>query len=237
MRFVKNPEEAADVDGRMFATVTPMLDSGRTRVVAYLMVAALAAVWYVRERRAAERHDTDWWPTYWLLTALVLISMGVGRVGSLGDAVAEIGREQARSSGWYERRRDIQAIAIIIISIGWFLGVLLAIWRFPPRRRRYLPSVITITALAAFAGVRVISLHQVDTVLYRRDVVGIRIVSITELALLAAAATTILVVRGFASTADSLDAPLRSDHGHGPDRGMFTLPAPERSVGHRWEDP
>ncbi len=237
--FVKIPEEIADGMSRMLDTVTQMLDSGRTRVVAYLVAAALSLVWYRRERRAIERAGlgghapTDWWPTYWLLTALVLATMGVGRAGALGDAFAELGREQARSSGWYERRRGVQVAAVVTVTIGWVIGVLVAIWRVPPRRRRYLPNVVAISSVAAFAAVRLISLHHIDTVLYRRDLGGIRIVAIAELFLLAMAAATILVVRRFQITGT---AAISTSEPNGYSASNPRSPSDER-VGHTDEEP
>ena len=169
--------------GTMPNSLTNVLDSGSLRVAAYCLLAALAAYWYARERVAPPSPAR--WPTYWLLTAFLLLSMGVGRAGAIGDLVSELGREQARSSGWYEGRRSIQAVAVAVIAGAWVVSVVLAIWRVPPRRRRYLPSVVVVSTLVMFATVRLVSLHQIDTVLYRRDIGGIRIVALVELMLLA----------------------------------------------------
>lgn len=176
-----------------------VLDSGRLRVGAYVVVAAQATWWGLRERRRIADHLLDWWPTYWFLSALVLIVMGTARAGALGDLVTELGRDQARSSGWYESRRALQAGAVVAVAVAWAVGVLVAIWRVPPRRRRYLPHVLALSTLIAFAAVRIVSLHHIDSVLYRRDIAGIRIVSIVELTLLGATAGTALTTRSRAS--------------------------------------
>lgn len=188
------------VDAAGTGTVARVLDSSGTRVVAYVAVAALAAAWYVRERRslagplALGEDARARWPAYWMLTAVVLATMAIGRAGALGDVVAELGREQARGGGWYERRRELQAGAVGVIATAWLLAVFVAIWRVPPRRRRYLPNVVVISSLVAFAAVRMISLHQIDALLYRRDIGGLRIVTIVELGLLAIASITIAIV-------------------------------------------
>jgi hypothetical protein len=176
----------------MSNSLTTVLDSGSLRVAAYCLLAAQAFYWYVRERGAPRSPAR--WPTYWLLTGFLSLSMGVGRAGAIGDLVSELGREQARSSGWYEGRRSIQAIAVAVIAGAWVIGVIIAIWRVPPRRRRYLPSVVVVSTLVMFAMVRLVSLHQIDTVLYRRDIAGVRIVALVELLLLALTGVVIAMV-------------------------------------------
>ncbi len=165
-----------------------LLDSGALRVAAYMAVAVLAGVWWWRERRWIERHDVDWWPRYWLLTALLLAVLGVGRSSALGDLISDIGREQARAGGWYDTRRTVQLVVVVGVAVVWVAGVALAILRIPPRRRRYLPHVIAVSGIVAFAAIRLVSLHQIDSVLYRTDVGGIRVVALVELGLLAATA-------------------------------------------------
>lgn len=174
-----------------------LLDSNALRVVAYGLVALLAVSWGVRERRWIAVHHVDWWPFYWFMSAALLVVIGVGRAGALGDLISEIGREQARSNGWYDTRRSLQAAVVIAVAVVWFLGVAVAVLRVPPRRRRYLPHVILLSTIIAFAAIRLVSLHQIDTVLYRRDVAGVRIVALVELSLLAATALVTVTTARF----------------------------------------
>lgn len=193
------------------------LDSNALRVVAYGVVALLAAWWGVRERRTIAARHVDWWPFYWFLSAALLVVMGAGRVGGLGDLVSDFGREQARSGGWYDTRRTMQAAAVITVAVVWLIGVAVAILRVPPRRRRYLPHVVVLSTIIAFAAIRLVSLHQVDSVLYRRDFAGVRIVSIAELFMLTAATVVMIATARFphdpepAARAPTLDGPLPSE--------------------------
>jgi hypothetical protein len=59
--------------------------------------------------------------------------------------------------------------------------VVVALWRVPERRRRYLPMAIVSFSLMCYAGIRVVSLHQVDTVLYRRHIAGAKVGSVVEI--------------------------------------------------------
>ncbi len=142
-------------------------------------VLAAAAIWsWNRERRSGPRADL--WPPYWLTTALLFLGMGFGRAVEIGDLVTQIGREQAAGAGWYEVRRPVQAAMVTLVAVVWLAMVVLAVLRVPERRRRYLPSSILALTLACYAAVRVVSLHHVDTVLYRWDVVGVRVGTVIE---------------------------------------------------------
>lgn len=170
-----------------------LLDSGSLRSTGYLALAVVAAILAWRERTCVDRERYDLWPRYWMWTALVLLTVGIAHAGHLGDLVAELGREQARQAGWYETRRGLQGLAVLGVSFGWCVTVLVAIWRVPPRRRRYLPSAIVVFTMLAFVAVRAVSLHHVDELLYNRGMRSVRFVAWIELTLLALAAATMAV--------------------------------------------
>jgi len=163
-----------------------VVDSGNLRIGLYVVVACGALWWGVRERRRMKIERHDWWPTYWYTSAVLLATMAVGRAGSIGDLIGEAGRDQALDGGWYDTRRAIQSGVVLAVAIVWAIGVVVAIWRVPPRRRRYLPHALTVSALFAFAAIRIVSLHHIDSLLYRRDIADVRIVTWIEVSLLVA---------------------------------------------------
>jgi hypothetical protein len=162
------------------------LDSEDVRVAAYLFATAVALVTWTRERRRA-RSNSSLWPTFWLLTAAIFLIMAIGRAVDLGDLLTRIGRDQAYAQGWYDNRRKIQAIVVAGVGALWVVTVAVALWRVPARQRRYLPAAIAVFTLMCFVGVRTISLHQVDALMYHRDFAGAQIGTVGELALLALA--------------------------------------------------
>lgn len=165
--------------------MSDLLDSSTTRVVVYAIAALLAVWWGVRERRALSRRRVDWWPRYWFISAVLLAVLAVARASALGDVLGDLGRDQARSSGWYDTRRTVQALVVVAVAAVWAVGVFIAVLRVPPRRRRYLPHVVALSAIIAFAAIRLVSLHHIDTLLYRRDIASVRVVAIVELTLVA----------------------------------------------------
>ncbi len=157
-------------------------DSNLVRVGAYLVAAALTMVALRRERDRAAAVDGVW-PPFWVLTCGLLVVMAIGRAGGVGDAISAFGRREFVDDGWYESRRPIQAAVVAFVGLGWLISVSLACWRIPERRRRYLPMGLAVVTLGAFVAIRMVSLHQIDTVLYRRHIAGVRIGTLTELGL------------------------------------------------------
>ena len=170
-------------------------DSNWVRIGGYIVVAGLALI--ARRREGRRVVVGDHWPPFWLWTAGLLVVMAIGRVGGVGDVIAEVGRSEARNSGWYGDRRPLQAAAVIVMGCAWLVAVTLACWRTPERRRRYLPFGLVIVTIGAFAAIRMVSLHQVDAVLYRRHIGDVRIGTVVEVTLLVlAGAMTWWVPRG-----------------------------------------
>ena len=158
-------------------------DNNWMRVVAYIVVAALC----VAAGRRQHPDDPGVWRPFWPMTAAVLLAMAVGRAGGIAEWIADLARSEARGEGWYETRRRYQAIVVGAIGAAWVFSVLTACWRIPERRRRYLPMMIIVMTIGAYVAIRMVSLHQVDSLLYRRDLLGMRIGTLTEYVLLAIA--------------------------------------------------
>ena len=125
-------------------------------------------------------------PAFWLFQAVLLLAMGAALASDAAEAITDLGRERARADSWYLNRRTLQVPIVAAVGVVWLTSTFIAVWRIPPRRRRYLPSVIVVGALVSFAAIRAVSLHQIDSVLYRTDLAGVRIVAILETALLIA---------------------------------------------------
>lgn len=158
-----------------------LLNSNELRILFYLGAAVACWVAGRRERAFLPGSGLDLWPTFWSLSALLLVAMALGRATDLAGYLTQVGRKEALDSGWYDARRPIQAALVGTVSIGWFISVMTAIWRVPERRRRYLPEAICIFSLICFAAVRMVSFHYADAILYNNPILGVRIGSIIEL--------------------------------------------------------
>jgi len=170
--------------GNLCETVLTWLDSTACAVDLYVVAGTTALLLGVVERRRGGAADPKRWPMFWFATGGLLLAMAAGRASNVSDLLTDIGREQARSGGWYEVRRSLQASVIGAVAATWAVTVAVAVWRVPERRRRYLPTAIVVFTLVCFAGIRLISLHQVDAVLHNRHVRDVTIGSIVEVAIL-----------------------------------------------------
>jgi hypothetical protein len=137
--------------------------------------------------RREDREAAGSWPPFWLLTGALLVVMAIGRAGDIADVLTDALRERAVAGGWYESRRRVQGAVVAAVGLIWFVAVMAACWRVPARRRRYLPMIVIVLTLGAYAAIRVVSLHQIDAILHRRQFAGMRYGTAMEYALLVVA--------------------------------------------------
>jgi hypothetical protein len=78
---------------------------------------------------------------------------------------------------------------VAVVGAAWLVSVLVSIWRIPERRRRYLPMTVVVLTVGAYVAVRTVSLHQIDSLLYRTEVADLRVGTLLEYVLLAVAGT------------------------------------------------
>ena len=159
-------------------------DAAGPRAVPYVAAASACAV-AGRRDRGLPGH----WAPFWPLTAALLVAMAAGRAG-LAEALADELRD-TRSGRLYEWRRPIQAAAVVAIG-GWLAAVIAAVWRAPERRRHYGQALIAIVTLVAFAAIRGVSLHHIDSVLQDRRLAGLRVGAWIEYALATSTAAALL---------------------------------------------
>lgn len=167
-------------------TVLTWLDrsSNSLAIVLYALAATTTLALGLVDRHRARESGQRLWPTFWFATGGLLLVMAAGRAGNVSHLLTDIGRAQARSDGWYDVRRWLQAGVIGAVAAVWAATVALAVWRTTERRRRYLPTAIVVFTLVCYVGVRLISLHQVDALLHHRGVRGLADGAVVEVGLL-----------------------------------------------------
>jgi len=163
-----------------------VLDSDGFSAFAFFAVAiAAVAAWRNESGRFAQLDVAtrpSLWPRFWLLLAAAYAGVALVLGSDLISTLGGLGRDYARVEEWYESRRPLQVAAIAVVTTGWLAIVVIGIWRVPARRRRYLPSAIMFTSLVCFGLIRIISLHQVDTVTQRTRIADVPVGTVVELA-------------------------------------------------------
>jgi hypothetical protein len=107
------------------------------------------------------------------LTALFVV-LAISKQLDLQSWLASIGRATARSEGWYERRRIVQAIFIIAVAAGGLVVLPVLAWLTRRTWRTTGLAVVGAAFLITFILIRAASLHHIDQLLGRK-VLGLRL--------------------------------------------------------------
>jgi hypothetical protein len=183
------------------------------RFAAYCLLAATALVHASRSRDGR----------FSAAVGIVAATLGLALVLGFAGDLANLGRDTARSEGWYEDRRSVQALVVLAAVGSAFLACMAALV-FMPRRVGLRNSVLLalLTALCCYLAVHAISFHQLDSVLNRETAAGIRTGDWVEITLVAAMLLAV-VTPGVRTTKDT--------HGSSKGSGTARRPRPPQNSG------
>jgi len=157
------------------------LASTLLRELAYLAAACvcLAAGW--RSARGPGARDAVVM-AFWVGAAVLLLLLALSREVDLGPRVVTAGRDALWREGWYADRRPVQALAVyVIIASAGLVGLAGSLVYLRRRRAHLIFGWLALMSLVGFVGVRAVSLHYIDAVLYRRSIASISFNAIAEL--------------------------------------------------------
>jgi hypothetical protein len=135
--------------------------------LAYFVVAGLC-LWAGRKEKEKSLGRGRRWnaPVFWFTLCGLLVALGFNKQLDLQSDFTEIGRNVAKSEGWYENRRIVQAIFVVLFGLGAVAAVAGAIWFMRDLWRRYRLAFVGIIYLCAFVIIRAASFHHIDQLLY-----------------------------------------------------------------------
>jgi hypothetical protein len=116
--------------------------------------------------------DKEKVPALWAGLALMLLLLGINKQLDLQSLLTEIGRIAARDEGWYEARRTVQVVFILLLLVtgAWALRALWRIARGHLAQMRM--ALFGALGLVAFVAIRAASFHHVD-LLIGTEVAGV----------------------------------------------------------------
>lgn len=120
-------------------------------------------------------------PRFWLAMAAGLLVLGVNKQLDLQTLVSVLGRRAAKSMGWYDQRRTVQAAFIVLVGLIAVSAVVGIAWWIRSAFRRYWLAAVGGAYLASFIVLRAASFHHVDEVLYRIPGLGRNVNRVLEL--------------------------------------------------------
>jgi multidrug efflux pump subunit AcrB len=136
----------------------------------------LIPVLFARTRAPATRERL-----FWAIAALAILALGLNKPLDLQTNLTQWARDIARDGGWFDRRREVQALFIAgLAGTTTLAGILLAWWARHMRPAVWL-ALAGLLALAAFVTLRAASFHHVDVAL-RTPLLGTRAWVTLELA-------------------------------------------------------
>jgi hypothetical protein len=142
---------------------------------------------------------------FWIGLAGLFILLAIGKQLGLQAWCTSVGRAIARSGGWYEHRRIVQAVFVISVAGGGLVAFLTLAWL---TRRNWSTTGLALAGAAfliSFILIRASSLHQID-VLLGRQVLGLSLNSALEIGGIACVAVAAFNAQGTRSAKKSLMA-------------------------------
>ena len=119
-------------------------------------------------------------PTFWFALCGVLVFLGINKQLDLQSCFTQVGRDMAKNEGWYENRRIVQGIFVVVMVLLGVMTVAAAYWYIHAAWRRYRIAFFGIIFLVTFVIIRAASFHHID-VLIKSGLAGFQFNHILEL--------------------------------------------------------
>lgn len=150
--------------------------------LAYFTVAGLCFWAGKKEKEASLGRARQWHaPLFWFVLCGLLFCLGFNKQLDLQSDLTQIGRSAARSGGWYEYRRIVQGVFVVLFGLGAAAAVAAAVWFMRDVWRRYRIAFVGICYLCIFVVIRAASFHHIDTLLYHLPLAGYWVNTFLEL--------------------------------------------------------
>lgn len=140
-------------------------------VIAYFL-ASLLCVLAMRKDADAKR--------FWAFLGIALVALGLNKQLDLQSFLTALARHLANSEGWYDRRRELQKLFVITISLLALFGAVTTVVLLRKSSGQIRAAAAGFVLLGAFICVRAASFHHVDRIL-NSGILGARFNWIIEL--------------------------------------------------------
>lgn len=124
-------------------------------IVAAYFVGAAAAFWASKSGSRKDRR-------FWLGTAILLVILGFNKELDLQSLLTTEGRDIARHGGWYEQRRLVQGIFLLLLGIGGVIAALSLVRWLRRSAFEVKMAAVGIVILFTFILIRAGSFHHID---------------------------------------------------------------------------
>ncbi len=99
---------------------------------------------------------------FWYGTAFLLVLLGLNKELDLQSLLTEFARDLAHETGWYEQRRQFQALFLAALAIGGLAAAALLVGGLRPSPWPVKAAAAGIVLLLTFIFMRAASFHHLD---------------------------------------------------------------------------
>ena len=145
---------------------------GWTITLAYFIVTFLCCWAGLAEKKSILGAHRSWGHILWFGMAILLFVLGLNKQLDLQTLMISLGREIAKANGWYDIRRDVQLVFIILIATFSFLSLFAMIWWLRGCWKKYWLLLFGLILITLFVVIRAASFNHVDYLLSRWRVIG-----------------------------------------------------------------
>ncbi len=132
-------------------------------VAAYLAAAWLSARAAGHATFKQETHEM----LFWRFTAVLLVLLGINELLDLQTLLTSAGRAYAKSSGWYEERRQVQYVFVIALAVAAVVGAAALLWLTRQMNWAVRIALAGLVFIGQFVLLRAASFHHLSDILGR----------------------------------------------------------------------
>jgi len=145
---------------------------GWTITLAYFIIAFLCWLTGLAEKKNIPNTRRAEVYILWFGLAALLFVLGLNKQLDFQTLLTSLGREIAKANGWYDIRREVQRVFIILIATFSFLSLSAMIWWLRSYSRKYWLILLGLSIIIIFVVIRAASFNHVDYLLSKWRIIG-----------------------------------------------------------------
>lgn len=135
---------------------------GDPTVMGWLTVFAYFGAAFLCWRAATKASRASKIRWFWMALAALLVFLGVNKQLDLQTAFTFVAKDFAKATGWYENRRIVQGIFVVIIALAGMATTAALFWFYRRELKQLWPALAGLAFLGSFVVIRAASFHHVD---------------------------------------------------------------------------